>query len=165
MFSFQRRHLLAALSASWLIIVLSQAAHAATRVLPTSASLKNDIDAALKTSKPLVVLVSLDNCPFCKIAHENYLIPLMAERAISVIQVNTNHATPIDDAWGKRTTHEQLIRIWAIKVTPTVLFLGKNGREVAPRLEGGSMSDFYGAYLDERLRTAQAAITRDSGVN
>lgn len=51
MFSFQRRHLLAALSASWLIIVLSQAAHAATRVLPTSTSLKTDIEAALKNVK------------------------------------------------------------------------------------------------------------------
>ena len=165
MFSFQRRHLLAAFSASWLSVALNKAAHAATRVLPTSTSLKTDLEAALKTSKPLVVLVSLDNCPFCKIARENYLIPLMAEQAMSVIQVNTNHATPMDDALGKRTTHEQLIRAWAIKVTPTVLFLGKNGREVAPRLEGGSTSDFYGAYLDERLRTAQAAITRDSGVN
>ena len=165
MFSFQRRHLLAALSASWFSVALSQAAHAATRVLPISTSLKTDLEAALKTSKPLVVLVSLDNCPFCKIARENYLIPLMAERAINVIQVNTNHATPMDDATGKRTTHAQLIRAWAIKVTPTVLFLGKNGREVAPRLEGGSTSDFYGAYLDERIRTAQAAIARDSGVN
>ena len=161
MFNLQRRQLLAALSASWLSVALNKAAHAVTRVLPTSSSIKNDIEAALKTSKPLVVLVSLDNCPFCKIARENYLIPLMAERAMSVIQVNTNHATPIDDALGKRTTHEQLIRAWAIKVTPTVLFLGKNGREVAPRLEGGTTSDFYGAYLDERIRTAQAAIARD----
>ena len=108
MFSFQRRHLLAALSVSWFSVSLSQAVLAATRVLPISKSIKADIEAALKTSKPLVVLVSLDNCPFCKIARENYLIPLMAERAISVIQVNTNHATPIDDALGKRTTHAQL---------------------------------------------------------
>jgi thioredoxin-related protein len=161
MFNLQRRHLLAAFSASWFSVALSQVAHAATRVLPISKSIKIDLEAALKTSKPLVVLVSLDNCPFCKIARENYLIPLMAERSISVIQVNTNHATPIDDAWGKPTTHEQLIRAWSIKVTPTVLFLGKNGREVAPRLEGGSTSDFYGAYLEERIRTAQAVIARD----
>lgn len=158
MYSFSRRHLLAALSASWFSVAMHKAAHAATRVLPTSTSLKTDIEAALKASKPLVVLVSLDHCPFCKIARENYLIPLMSERAISLIQVNTNHTTPIDDARGKPSTHEQLIRAWAIKVTPTVLFLGKNGREVAPRLEGGTTSDFYGAYLDERLRMAQSAV-------
>lgn len=161
MFSFQRRYLLASFSVSWISAAMNNVAHAATRMLPISVSLKTDIEAALKTSKPLVVLVSLDNCPFCKIARENYLFPLMTERVISVIQVNTNYVTPIDDALGKRTTHEQLIRAWAIKVTPTVLFFGKDGREVAPRLEGSSTSDFYGAYLDERIRTAQAAIARD----
>lgn len=48
-------------------------------------------------------------------------------------------------------------------MAPTVLFLGKEGREVAPRLVGGSTSDFYGAYLEERIRTAQVTISRDSG--
>lgn len=163
--NFTRRSFQIRLGAIFAGFFSFDAISAPLREIPAAKSLQTEISAALKKASPLLVFVSLDNCPYCKIARENYLIPLMAERAISVIQVNTNHATPIDDALGKRTTHEQLIRAWAIKVAPTVLFLGKNGREVAPRLEGGSTSDFYGAYLDERLRTAQAAIARDSGVN
>ena len=57
-------------------------------------------------------------------------------------------------------SQDQLIRAWGVKVAPTVLFLGKDGREVAPRLVGGTTSDFYGAYLDERIRVAQTAIAR-----
>jgi thioredoxin-related protein len=144
----------------FLVTLPALPAFAAQRELPTSNSLQNDIAIAVKKSKPLVVLVSLDHCPFCKIARENYLIPLIAEQSIPVVQVNTGHATAIVDAHGHRTTHSELIKTWQIKVTPTVLFLGKNGQEIAPRLEGGSSSDFYGAYLDERVRTAHSAAAR-----
>lgn len=130
--------------------------------IPAAKSLQSEITAALKVPSPLVVFVSLDNCPFCKIARNNYLIPLMNEQSIPIVQVNFRHATPLFDWSGKATTQDQLVRAWAVKVAPTVLFLGKDGREVAPRLVGGSTSDFYGAYLDERIRVAQAAIARDS---
>ena len=133
---------------------LNTTATAAGRELPKSESLKADIAAALKTSKPLVVLVSLDNCAFCKIARENYLLPLISEQSIAVVQVNVGHTTAIVDPLGKRTTQADLIKVWAIKSTPTVLFLGKNGQEVAQRLVGGSTSDFYGAYLQERVDQA-----------
>lgn len=152
MLTFKRRNFLAACVCG---SAFTSAMAAAQSELPVSKSLKNDIAAALKTAKPLVVLVSLDNCPFCKIARENYLIPLMTEQAIPVIQVNIKHTTVIEDAQGKQTTHEQLIRNWSIKVAPTVLFLGKGGQEIAPRLVGGSTSDFYGAYLQERIDKAR----------
>ena len=32
------------------------------------------------------------------------------------------------------------------------------GRELAERLEGIGVADFYGPYLDERLRTARAQL-------
>ena len=151
----RRRKVIAAFPALPLLAALSNmSVMAAGRELPTSKSLQNDISAALKTSKPLVILVSLDNCPFCKIARENYLLPLMREQSLAVVQVNLGHSTSIVDPLGKRTTHADLVNAWAIKATPTVMFLGKNGQEVAPRLVGGSTSDFYGAYLQERVDQA-----------
>jgi hypothetical protein len=133
------------------------------REIPSAKSLQFEIAAALKALSPLVVFVSLDNCPFCKIARNNYLIPLMSEQAVPIVQVNFRHATSVVDWHGNTTTQDQLIRAWGVKVAPTVLFLGKEGREVAPRLVGGSTSDFYGAYLEERIRTARMTISRDSG--
>jgi thioredoxin-related protein len=126
--------------------------------IPAAKSLLDDIATALKIPSPLVVFVSLDNCPFCKIAKNNYLLPLMNEQAVPMVQVNFRHASPVVDWQGRTMSQDQLIRTWGVKVAPTVLFLGKDGRELAPRLVGGSTSDFYGSYLDERLRVAQANI-------
>ena len=137
---------------------------ASLREIPAAKSLQAEIFAAQKSASPLIVFVSLDNCPFCIIARENYLLPLMNEQSISVVQVNFRHLTSIVDARGNVLTQDQLIRGWGVKVAPTILFLGKEGREVVPRLTGGSTSDFYGTYLDERIRIAQAAIARDLGL-
>lgn len=131
--------------------------------IPAAKSLQAEIFAAQKSAYPLIVFVSLDNCPFCKIARENYLIPLMNEQSIPVVQVNFRYPTPIVDARGNVMTQDQLVRAWGVKVAPTLLFLGKDGKEIAPRLTGGTTSDFYGAYLDERIRIAQTSIVRDLG--
>ena len=126
--------------------------------IPEAKSLQTEISTALKAGYPLLVFVSLDNCPFCKIAKNNYLIPLMNEQPISLVQINFRYTSPVVDWQGKTRSQDQLIRAWNVKVAPTVLFLGKDGREIAPRLVGGSTSDFYGAYLQERVEQAIKAL-------
>lgn len=128
------------------------------REIPEAKSLQAEISAALTVGYPLLVFVSLDNCPFCKIAKNNYLVPLMNEQSVPIVQVNFRHTTPVVDWHGKTLSQEQLIRAWNVKVAPTVLFLGKDGREIAPRLVGGSTSDFYGAYLQERVEQSIKAL-------
>jgi hypothetical protein len=151
---FVRYASFAAVSAATSCIPWVALAQTLQRVLPESKSLIVEIAQSLKTSKPLIVLVSLDNCPFCKISRENYLIPLSREQSLQILQINLGHATAIVDALGKRTTQAELIKSWQIVAAPTVLFLGKNGQEIAPRLVGGSTSDFYGAYLQARIDQA-----------
>lgn len=158
---FTRRNFPVRLNAMIAGLLSLDAKSAALKEIPIAKSLLVEISLALKTASPLLVFVSLDNCPFCKIARENYLLPLMNNQSIAIVQVNFRHLASVIDSHGHVMTQDQLIRMWGVKVAPTVLFLGKEGREIAPRLTGGSTSDFYGAYLDERIRIAQTAILRD----
>jgi thioredoxin-related protein len=157
MIGFKRRNLFL-LASFCLNVIPLRYVHSASKALPSTKSIQNDIVTAVKVSKPLIVLVSLDNCPFCKIARENYLIPLISEQALPVIQVNLGHTTPIFDAQGRLTTQAALIQSWKVVAAPTVLFLGKNGVELVPRLVGGTSSDFYGAYLQERIDAAMKTL-------
>jgi len=45
-----------------------------------------------------------------------------------------------------------------VSIAPTVLFFGRNGQEIADRMEGGYLPDFYAAYLDERLAQARKLL-------
>ena len=126
--------------------------------LPIAASLPDELAAALKKGEPLVVMVSVDGCPFCKVARENYLGPLRVQQGLPVVQVDLRSKRVITQFNGTSLTQDELTRGWNVKVAPTVLFFGRNGVEIAERLVGGYIPDFYGAYLDERLRVARLKL-------
>ena len=126
-------------------------------VLPSAHSLRDELAVALKKKQPLVVMVSLEGCPYCRVARQSYLSPLQKNGA-EIVQLDMNSSQPVQDFSGRWTTHGQLIRQWQISVTPTVLFFGPGGKEVAERLEGASLPDFYGAYLEQRLEKGRLAL-------
>lgn len=121
--------------------------------LPPAASLRQEIAGAVQQRKALVVMVSLDGCPFCRIARESHLLPLLRDGQ-PLVQVDMNSPRPLVDALGRASTHGAQVAAWKIRVAPTLLFLGADGRELAPRLEGAGIPDFYGAYVEERVATA-----------
>ena len=117
---------------------------------------------ALRQGQPLVVMVSLEGCPFCRIARQSHLAPMQREGQV-IVQVDMRSAQAVRDFDGRMTTHDALVQRWRIPIAPTLLFFGPGGREVAERMEGAYQPDFYGPYLEERLETARAIIRRPSG--
>ena len=120
--------------------------------LPRAQSLPDELAVALKKKQPLIVMVSLDGCVFCRQARQSHLSP-MHKAGASIVQVDMHSKQPVLDFAGKLTTHDQLTKQWQVSITPTLLFVGPGGKEVAERMEGAYLPDFYGPYLEERLRT------------
>lgn len=158
-FSSERRLLCSALLFT---AVLPVAAQSASAVLPAARSLPDELAFALRQGQPLVVMVSLEGCPFCRIARQSHLAPMQREGG-AIVQVDMRSAQAVRDFDGRMTTHDALVQRWRVPIAPTLLFLGPAGREVAERMEGAYQPDFYGPYLDERLEMARAAIRRQSG--
>jgi hypothetical protein len=125
--------------------------------LPTTDALPVALAKALQVKQPLVVMVSLPGCPFCKVVRENYLQPLRAT-GLQVVQIDMRDNRTLVDFDGSSLTQDAWVRKQGIKLAPTVLFFGAQGREVATRLKGAYLSDFYGAYLDEQLAAARHAV-------
>ena len=131
---------------------------AAGATLPAPVALPEELASALKKGNPLVVMVSLEGCPFCRVARDSYLAPLHREGTVSVYQIDMRSAQVVRDFTGATRSHEDMVRAWRVTIAPTVLFFGTQGKEIVARLEGGYIPDFYGAYLDQRLEQARALI-------
>ena len=131
---------------------------AAQVTLPSTESLASSLDQALRIKQPLVVMVSLHGCAFCKVVRENYLQPLRAS-GLQVVQVDMRDNRSLIDFNGANLTHDGWVRKQGIKLAPTVLFFGPQGREVATRLNGAFLPDFYAAYLDEQLALARRVVS------
>jgi thioredoxin-related protein len=133
-------------------------AHTQEIGLPVPNSLPDELAAALKKRSPLLVMVSLPGCPFCKIARTNYLLPLQRQSGLAIVQIDMRNRQMVIGLDGVSQTQDQITRNWGVKIAPTVLFFGAGGAEVAERLVGGYIPDFYGYYLDERVRVAKSMV-------
>ena len=128
----------------------ARAQSATGAVLPTSRSLPDELSIALQKGQPLIVMASLAGCVFCRQARESHLSP-MHQAGSSIVQIDLRSQQLVLNFAGQSTTHDQLTRLWKISITPTLLFFGPGGKEVAERMEGAYQPDFYGPYLEERL--------------
>ncbi len=152
--ALQSLGLTAALGAAGLGV--SQAATPAV-VLPSTDALADALSQALQRKQPLVVMVSLQGCAFCKVVRENYLQPLRAS-GLQVVQIDMRDHRALLDFDSAPMTQDAWVRKLGVKIAPTVLFFGPQGKEVAKRLTGAYLPDFYGAYLDEQLAVARRAV-------
>ena len=140
-----------ALPAAW--------AHAKDTALPVPTSLPQAARRAQAQGQPLVLLISLPGCVYCELVRRSYLLPGQRDGSLQAWQLDvSNAATRLIGFDGQPTTAALQAKAWKAIFTPTVLFLGSQGQELAERLVGIAVPDFYGAYLEQRLTTARKAI-------
>lgn len=149
---------IAILGATACATLLGRGAYASGASLPQSRSLAQELAVAQKLRQPLVVMVSLRGCPFCDVVRNSHLAPMLRREGIPVTQVDMRSEAMTESFAGAPMSHDRLVRNWNVTVAPTVLFFGKGGVEIADRLEGGYLPDFYGSYLDDRLLAARRRI-------
>lgn len=159
--NLHRRHFSAALAGGLVLPALGwpTVVFAKDTALPVPASLPVAAQAAAAQGEPLVLLVTLSGCPYCELVRRNYLLPGRRESGLHAWQLDiTDRTTPLTGFDGKTTNASVQVKAWKAEFTPTVLFLGRQGQELAERLVGVAVPDFYGAYLEARLATARQAL-------
>ena len=141
------------------VAVTAGLAQAKDTALPVPLSLPQAAQAAKAQSQPLVLLISLPGCVYCELVRRSYLMPLLPEAGLQAWQLDiTNRNTPLVGFDGKQTSAAAQTKAWKATFTPTVLFLGRQGQELAERLVGIAVPDFYGVYLEQRLAAARKAL-------
>lgn len=131
--------------------------------LPVPSSLPQAAQAAAARGEPLVVMVTLRGCAFCDVVRRHHLLPMLRRGEVQAVQIDMlDRSTPLETFGARRTTGYEQARAWRVTVAPTLLFLDAQGRELAERMEGMGLADFYGPYLEERLQQARQRLARRS---
>ncbi len=151
-----RVHRLVGLLLTLLAICLLQATPVMAKEtsLPAAVNLRQEAIAAAKQGMPLILIVSLPDCPYCEQVRRQHLVPL-SKQGVIVRQVYINSETIVSGFDGKPVSERQFAAAYAVKAAPTVLFLDKEGNALAPPIVGALLEDFYGAYLDEAIETSR----------
>ena len=127
--------------------------------LPSPASLRGAAQTAAARGEPLVVMTTLPGCPFCDLVRNHYLLPLRKEGKLQAVQLDVrDRSSNLQGFKGETTTPAEQARLWKARFAPTVMFFGPDGQELAERLVGVAVPDFYGEYLDARLAEARRKL-------
>lgn len=129
--------------------------------LPTPASLRGAALAAAARGEPLVVMTTLKGCVYCELVRNNYLAPMRREGLVVAVQLDVqDRQSTLQGFAGDTTNPGDQARAWKARFTPTVMFFGPGGQELAERLVGVAVPDFYGEYLEARLVEARAQLKK-----
>jgi thioredoxin-related protein len=69
-------------------------------------------------------------------------------------QLDISYGKQVADFSGNMTSPASLANRHHVQVTPTILFLDANGRELVSRMIGINTIEFYGGYLDSAIDEA-----------
>lgn len=120
--------------------------------------LKSLSDTARSKNIPILLVITQDHCPFCHTVKEEILNPmrLSGEYGNKVIirEMLIDDGEVVVDFSGKRRDARDVAGDYQVWVTPTLLFLNPDGRELSARILGVNTIELYGHYVDAGIDEA-----------
>jgi len=114
-----------------------------------------------KAKLPVLLLFSAEDCDYCEAIRQNYLIPMIRSGAyaskVLFRQVDIDEYTMIRDEKGNQMGGDQLALKYDVEVTPTILFINSQGKELVERIVGLSGADYFDYMLDEKISRLNVA--------
>ena len=118
--------------------------------------------AAERRRLPIVLLVSRSDCSYCMVIKDEVLNPMMKSREYDdqalIGELMLDAAEPLRWFDGEQGIRDELASRFETDVTPTLLFLGPDGIEIAPRIRGINTPELFGFNVDRAIGTARTRM-------
>lgn len=155
---------------SWLLAPLlfaalvspSQAGEPGSNRMVSVTDLREEARIAEDNNLVLVLEFSSEYCGYCRKLENLFLLPMQRNPdygdKILIRSVSLDNYEYLIDFDGKFVTTGEFASKYAVSVTPTLLFLGSDGKELSKKLVGIWSEDFYGGYIDNRIDEARTNL-------
>ena len=111
---------------------------------------------------PIVLLVSRSDCSYCMLLKDEVLNPMVKSREYEALvmlgELMLDAVEPLRGFDGRYQLRDDFAFRRDANLTPTLLFLGPDGAELAPRMLGVNTIDFFGFYLDRAIAAAHREL-------
>lgn len=118
---------------------------------------------------PILLMFGAEWCEYCHVLTENVFEPMMLsglyeEKAVLMRHVGVDESALIPDFSGKPIKKSKWAYQLNADLTPTVLFLDGNGKEVAPRIVGIPEITMFSGVLHKNLNIAYQNMGLDKRI-
>lgn len=157
-----RRNLLGLLAASLLLMPAASAHSAGPGQLKQALNLQRDGQLAARQGTPLLLMISQEECPFCEQMKKEVLQPMELSgdyrNRVLIRELLIDHWQSVVNFQGQEQSASDLAAGYKARLTPTLLLLDPQGKELTQRLIGINTIELFGLYLDAAIDAAQAKL-------
>ncbi|MFZ1389391.1 MAG: thioredoxin fold domain-containing protein [Thiolinea sp.] len=119
-----------------------------------------------KSKQPVLVAFIANYCGYCRQLEKDYLKPMATNSSyttrILIRTVDITGTQDLIDFNGNTLSPSDFAKNYQANITPTLVFLDKQGKEIAERLVGYNSPDYYGVDLDKSIEQAVQHTQRAS---
>lgn len=112
--------------------------------------------------KLILLLVSLEDCPYCERLKADVLNPMMQSKSdyqhVLFAEIQMDDTWAITDFNGQNLTGSDWARKAKVYTAPTLLLLDADGQALSKPTVGYTSPDFYPFYLDQKLESARKKL-------
>ena len=130
--------------------------------VPLASNLVEEGRRAEQACMPLLLEFAAEYCEYCTLLEEEILKPMLLnrdyDRRVLMRKLVLDTGSRLPSFTGKQVHPADLASQYNIQVTPTLLFVDANGRELSERMVGVSTLDYYGGYLDQALDASRQRL-------
>lgn len=135
-------------------LALSGVARAADGLVHAK-DLQADARVAAERQVPILIVFTTPQCPYCKRAKQEYLIPMHKDPAyrkrVIIREVTIGTTAPLIGFDGTPTTEGAFAAAHKVFMVPTVQIFDTQGNEVGDAIVGLLIPDFYFGYLENAI--------------
>lgn len=147
-----------------LVLLYAPIGYASQTDIPRVENLAQIARSSAQQGLPVVVFVSREGCPYCRTLRNAILAPMhkansFDNRAI-LVEVNLDQAVPLIGFDGEPVSTKVFAEQYRAGITPTLLFLDEDGKQLSQPRVGISNLELYGFYLN---RSIDESIARLAG--
>ena len=150
------------------LLCLSTAALQAEVAVPLATDLHSDARFAQRKQLPMLLAFTANHCGYCNLLEEDFLQPMLLSGEyrdkIIMRKLVLDDGSRLRDFSGQKIDATRLSDRYRVYVTPTILFVDGNGKEIAERMVGINTPEMFGGYLDDCIETAWLMLRNPAGL-
>jgi len=113
---------------------------------------------------PVLIMFSAEDCEYCLLVRQQYLLPMIKsgkyKTKVLFRELFIEDFSYLRNEKGELITGDTLALKYDVDVTPTILFVDANWRELTRRIVGISNLDYFGHLLDESILQANQSLNK-----
>lgn len=138
------------------------AATVGAATVPVARDLVTDGALAGEQRIPILLLFTREDCGYCELLKRSVILPMIIsgeyEGRVVIREVIVDDSGDLTDFAGRRVSPFAVADRYDALLTPTVIFVGPDGRALTERLVGINNEEMYLWYLDRALDDATTEL-------